>query len=65
MRFDAEMMTTSALALALTGATAAWAADPITKPDDSWISVSGTVESVTNDAFALDSGEDGHHRRNG
>jgi uncharacterized protein YdeI (BOF family) len=57
MRFDAEMMTTSVLALALTGATAAWAADPMTKPHDSWISVSGTVESVTRDAFALDYGE--------
>ncbi|WP_201244215.1 hypothetical protein [Halochromatium salexigens] len=26
-------------------------------PDDSWISVSGTVESVTHDAFVLDYGE--------
>lgn len=57
MRFDTKMMTSSALALALTGATAAWAEDPMTAPDDSWISVSGEVESVTNDAFVLDYGE--------
>ncbi|MFP4076426.1 MAG: DUF5666 domain-containing protein [Halochromatium sp.] len=50
-------MTTSALALALTGATATWAADPAVAPDDSWISVSGTVESVAADAFVLDYGE--------
>lgn len=57
MRFDTKMMTSSALALALTGATAAWAEDPMTEPDDSWISVSGEVESVTNDAFVLDYGD--------
>ncbi|WP_462320985.1 hypothetical protein [Halochromatium sp.] len=57
MRFDTKMMASSALALALTGATAVWAEDPMTEPDDSWISVSGTVESVTNDAFVLDYGE--------
>ncbi|MBK1621298.1 hypothetical protein CKO42_23350 [Lamprobacter modestohalophilus] len=57
MRFETKMMACSALALALTGATAVWAEDPMTKPDDSWISVSGTVESVTNDAFVLDYGE--------
>ncbi|MEA1052117.1 hypothetical protein U5801_20235 [Lamprobacter modestohalophilus] len=57
MRFETKMMASSALALALTGATAVWAEDPMTKPDDSWISVSGTVESVTHDAFVLDYGE--------
>lgn len=57
MPFDTKMMASSALALALTGATAVWAEDPMTEPDDSWISVSGTVESVTNDAFVLDYGE--------
>ncbi len=57
MRFDSKMMTTSALTLALTGATAVWAEDPMIAPDDSWISVSGTVESVTHDAFMLDYGE--------
>ncbi|NBC47263.1 MAG: S1 RNA-binding domain-containing protein [Gammaproteobacteria bacterium] len=57
MRFDAKMMTKSALALALTGATAVWAADPLAEPDDSWISVSGTVETVSNDSFVLDYGE--------
>ena len=58
MRFDTKTITTtSALALALTGASAAWAADPMTEPDDSWISVSGNVESVSADAFVLDYGE--------
>ncbi|MEA3641669.1 MAG: hypothetical protein VBE63_17250 [Lamprobacter sp.] len=57
MRFETKMMASSALALALTGATAVWAQDPTAAPDDSWISVSGTVESVTNDAFVLDYGE--------
>lgn len=57
MRFDIKMMASSALALALTGATAVWAEDPMAAPDDSWISVSGTVESVTPDAFALDYGD--------
>lgn len=49
-----KMMARSALALALTGATAVWAEDPMTESDDSWISVSGTVESVTNETFVLD-----------
>lgn len=58
MRFDIKTITTtSALALALTGATAAWAEDPMTEPADSWISVSGTVESVSADSFVLDYGE--------
>ncbi|MBK1705201.1 S1 RNA-binding domain-containing protein [Halochromatium glycolicum] len=57
MRFNAKMMTKSALALTLTGATAVWAADPLAEPDDSWISVSGTVETVSNDSFVLDYGE--------
>lgn len=30
---------------------------PYTQPDDSWISISGTVEAVTTDAFTLDYGE--------
>ncbi|WPL18397.1 hypothetical protein Thiowin_03468 [Thiorhodovibrio winogradskyi] len=58
MRFDAKQLTTlSALALAVTGATATWAADPMTAPDDSWLSVSGTVEKVTADAFVLNYGD--------
>ncbi|MBK5929801.1 hypothetical protein CCR82_04440 [Halochromatium salexigens] len=57
MRFDTKMMASSALVLALTGATGAWAEDTMVAPDDSWISVSGTVESVTHDAFVLDYGE--------
>lgn len=46
-----------AFALALFVTTFAWAADPYTKPDASWISISGTVESVTADSFILDYGE--------
>ena len=58
MRFDTKTITTtSALALALAGASVAWAADPMTAPDDSWISVSGNVESVSADAFVLDYGD--------
>lgn len=33
------------------------AANPYKKPDDSWITISGTVESVERDAFKLDYGE--------
>ncbi len=33
------------------------AEDPATRPDDTWISISGTVESVDRDAFVLDYGE--------
>ena len=52
-------------ALAMAGAlimmmflsTAAWSADPYTKPDATWISISGTVESVTADSFILDYGD--------
>ncbi|MBK5938276.1 hypothetical protein [Halochromatium roseum] len=57
MQFKTKTIASSALALALTGATSVWAEDPMTQPDDSWISVSGTVESVTRDAFVLDYGD--------
>jgi uncharacterized protein YdeI (BOF family) len=61
MRFDTnldtKLTTASALVLALTASTAAWAENPMNEPDDSWISVSGTVDTVTEDAFALDYGE--------
>lgn len=33
------------------------AQDPYTKPDDSWISLSGTVDNVRADAFTLDYGD--------
>lgn len=33
------------------------AEDPVTRPDDTWINISGTVESVDRDAFILDYGE--------
>jgi uncharacterized protein YdeI (BOF family) len=33
------------------------AEDPYAKPDDTWISISGSVEDVTADAFELDYGE--------
>src|SRR6056297_2222247 len=35
----------------------AMAKNPYAKPDDSWISISGTVESVTADSFILDYGD--------
>lgn len=47
-------------AVVLIGALAAapaLAEDPYLQPDDSWISISGTVESVTRDAFLLDYGD--------
>lgn len=37
--------------------TSAWAQDPQQMPDDSWISISGTVESVSPNAFTLDYGD--------
>ena len=48
------MLTCAAVALL---ALPAAAEDPMTKPDDTWISLSGTVKSVTADAFVLDYGE--------
>lgn len=45
------------LALLLTGgwiAAPALAENPYTKPDDTWVSISGEVESVAPDAFVLD-----------
>lgn len=43
---------------ALTGATAhADSQDPYSKPDDSWITISGTVDSVMRDSFKLDYGD--------
>ncbi len=45
------------LALVFT-CSAAMAESPKTKPDDSWISVSGTVLSVEPDSFVLDYGKD-------
>jgi uncharacterized protein YdeI (BOF family) len=44
--------------VALLIAVPAGAQDPYTAADDTWISLSGTVESVTTDAFMLDYGED-------
>ncbi len=38
-------------------ATSAMAEDPYTKPDDAWISISGTVDSTEKDAFTLDYGD--------
>ncbi len=35
----------------------AFAVDPYAKPDDSWISISGTVASPTSDSFVLDYGD--------
>lgn len=46
----------TAVTLALSGTIAAQP-DPHTAPDDTWISLSGTVTSVTADAFRLDYGD--------
>jgi uncharacterized protein YdeI (BOF family) len=43
--------------LALLVAMPAVAEDPYMEPDDSWISISGTVKSVTADSFTLDYGD--------
>lgn len=43
--------------LAFASGTALAETDPYTQPDDTWISISGTVQSVTRDAFTLDYGE--------
>jgi len=48
---------TLTLLFALLIAMPAEAQDPYTTADDTWISLSGTVESVTTDAFMLDYGE--------
>lgn len=45
------------LAAALLLAGPASAQEPYAEPDDSWISIDGTVESVTPDRFVLDYGE--------
>lgn len=37
--------------------TVAWAANPYSKSDDTWISISGTVESVAPNSFILDYGK--------
>lgn len=51
-----HVFTTIAAVAGLT-ASSALAADPAEAPDDSWISVDGTVESVSADAFVLDYGD--------
>jgi uncharacterized protein YdeI (BOF family) len=43
--------------VALASGTALAETNPYTQPDDTWISISGTVQSVTRDAFTLDYGE--------
>lgn len=50
-----KKMTLTAIATALFS-TSALATNPATKMDDAWISVDGTVESVSRDAFVLDYG---------
>lgn len=37
--------------------TAAWAVNPYAKSDDTWISISGTIDSVAPNSFILDYGE--------
>ncbi len=48
---------TAALVLALVWLTPAAGQDPYAKADNTWISISGTVESVMPDAFTLDYGD--------
>ncbi len=43
--------------LLMFGASAAAEKNPYAKPDDSWISLKGTVENVTADSFTLDYGK--------
>lgn len=57
----------SLLSVALLGvflAAPASAQDPHEAPDDTWISVTGTVESVSADEFVLDLKEGGHYGEN-
>ncbi|MBK5968519.1 MULTISPECIES: hypothetical protein [Thiorhodovibrio] len=51
-------LTTSTLAAGLLGAAgAAQAMNPYAQPDEAWISLSGTVDSVSPDIFTLDYGD--------
>ena len=57
---DDVMRNMNILLLLLTGgllASPVLAEDPYSKSDDTWVSISGEVESVTPDAFVLDFGE--------
>ena len=45
------------VAVALLVAPPLMAEDPYTQPDDTWISISGTVDSVSQDLFTLDYGD--------
>ena len=47
----------AACALGTLASPSAMAKDPYAKPDDSWISISGTVDAVTADSFTLDYGD--------
>lgn len=47
---------TAVVLIGAIAAASALAENPYTKPDGSWISISGTVETVTRDAFLLDYG---------
>lgn len=48
---------TAAMALALSGAVSGQEPNPRMLPDDTWISLSGTVTSTTDSAFMLDYGD--------
>lgn len=55
MRYPMAILASSITAILLSGP--AIAESPKAKPDDSWISLTGTVESVQSDRFKLDYGE--------
>ncbi|MDZ7791443.1 MAG: NirD/YgiW/YdeI family stress tolerance protein [Xanthomonadales bacterium] len=55
MRFHKTILTTSIAAILMSGSVLA--EDPESKPDDTWISLSGSVASAQSDQFMLDYGE--------
>jgi uncharacterized protein YdeI (BOF family) len=52
-----RFLTIGLAALAVVGASEAMAVAPYSKPDESWISIGGTVVEPTADSFVLDYGE--------
>ena len=57
MKFRSNLLGLSILAALSLLALPAQAADPYTQPDDSWISVTGTVADTHDESFELDYGE--------
>lgn len=52
-----KLLISMAVALGATVSASALAQDPASKPDDSWLSLTGTVTSTTADSFKLDYGD--------